>query len=258
MLLLLHDQTFVITGVTNEKSIAWGIAKSLHRQGAKLIFMYRKEKSLRKLLKLLSDHKINAIGVVPCDVTNDDSILSAFQQIEATAGKIDGLVHSVAFANLEELQGQFLDTTSEGYRIAHETSAYSLIALARHIKPLMIQGGSIVTQTYIGSQRVVHNYNVMGVAKAALEASVRYLAEDLGKYGIRVNAISSGPIPTSASIAIPGLTDKLEKISETAPLRRNIDQEEVGDATMFLLSHLSRGITGEIIHVDAGYHIIGT
>ncbi|RXZ79018.1 enoyl-[acyl-carrier-protein] reductase FabI [Paenibacillaceae bacterium] len=255
--MLLNGQIIVVMGVANERSIAWGIAKSLHAQGAKLIFTYRKERSLDKLTKLLGEHQIVPLGTVSCDVTDDSSVAAAFAEIKNIAGTIHGVVHSVAFAQKEELQGEYVNTTLEGYMLAQHSSAYSLVAVAREAKHVMTEGGSIVTQSYIGAERVVKNYNVMGVAKAALEASVKYLAEDLGKYGIRVNAISAGPIRTLAAKGITGFNDIASTIEERAPLRRNVDQEEVGDATMFLLSRLARGITGEVLHVDAGYHIMG-
>ncbi|CAM4268490.1 enoyl-[acyl-carrier protein] reductase I [Paenibacillus endophyticus] len=254
---LMNDKVVVIMGVANDRSIAWGVAKALHKQGAKLIFTYRKERSLDKLNKLLEQHQIEALQKVSCDVLDDASIIAAFDEIQKTTGMIHGLVHSVAFAEKDELQGEYVDTTRDGYLLAQNSSSYSLVATAREAKKLMTEGGSIVTQTYIGAERVVKNYNVMGVAKAALEASVMYLAEDLGKYGIRVNAISAGPIRTLAAKGVSGFNDIMSTIEERAPLRRNIDQDEVGDATMFLLSSLSRGITGEVLHVDAGYHILG-
>ncbi|MGI2296837.1 MULTISPECIES: enoyl-ACP reductase FabI [unclassified Paenibacillus] len=255
--MLLKDKTIVVMGVANERSIAWGITKSLHQQGAGLIFTYRKERSLEKLTKLLDAHNIQPLGTVSCDVLDDESLRAAFAEIEGKVGTIHGVVHSVAFAEKDELQGEYVNTTREGYMLAQNSSSYSLVAVAREAKRLMSEGGSIVTQSYIGAERVVKNYNVMGVAKAALEASVRYLAEDLGKYGIRVNAISAGPIRTLAAKGVSGFNDIMSTLEERAPLRRNIDQDEVGDATMFLLSSLSRGITGEVIHVDAGYHILG-
>nr|WP_272898799.1 enoyl-ACP reductase FabI [Paenibacillus sp. MMS18-CY102] len=251
----MNNKTIVIMGVANERSIAWGIAKSLNEHGAQLIFTYRKERSRDKLIKLLADHDITA-KTVSCDVLDDASIVAAFEQIGSEAGTIHGLVHSVAFAEKDELQGEYADTSREGYIMAQNSSAYSLVAVAREAKKLMTEGGSIVTQSYIGAERVVRNYNVMGVAKAALEASVKYLAEDLGKYGIRVNAISAGPIRTLAAKGVSGFNDIMSTIEEKAPLRRNVDQEEVGDATMFLLSNLSRGITGDVLHVDSGYHIM--
>ncbi|MCC3376535.1 enoyl-ACP reductase FabI [Cohnella sp. REN36] len=253
----MSNKTIVVMGVANERSIAWGIAKSLHREGAKLIFTYRKERSLDKLTKLLAEHEISPLLTVSCDVSSDDSVAEAFARIGAEAGPIHGVVHSVAFADKDDLQGEFVDTTREGYVLAQDSSAYSLVAVAREARKIMSEGGSIVTQTYIGAERVVRNYNVMGVAKAALEASMRYLAEDLGKSGIRVNAVSAGPIRTLAAKGVSGFNDIMSTIEERAPLRRNVDQGEVGDATMFLLSDLSRGVTGEVLHVDAGYHIMG-
>ncbi|WP_208543928.1 enoyl-ACP reductase FabI [Paenibacillus protaetiae] len=250
----MNGKTIVVMGVANERSIAWGIAKSLHAQGAKLIFTYRKERSFEKIQKLLKDNAIEAASV-SCDVLDDESIANAFAEIGRTAGTIHGVVHSVAFAQKEELQGEFVNTTREGFALAQNSSAFSLVAVAREAKKLMTEGGGIVTQTYIGAERAIENYNVMGVAKASLEACVRYLAEDLGKYGIRVNAVSSGPIRTLAAKGVSGFNDLFSEIANRAPLRRNVDKEEVGDATMFLLSDLSRGITGEVLHVDAGYHI---
>lgn len=245
-------------GIANERSIAWGITKSLHHAGANLIFTYRKERSYHKLTQLLSDNGINPLLCVPCDVSEDLSIEKAFDEIKSKVPVLHGLAHSLAFAEREDLQGEYVDTTRDGYHLAQDISSYSLVALAKECKKLMSEGGSIVTQSYLGAERVVKNYNVMGVAKAALEASVKYLAEDLGKYNIRVNAISAGPIRTlSAKGGVSGFTDLHATIQNKAPLRKNVDQDEVGDATLFLLSHLSRGITGEVIHVDSGYHILG-
>ncbi len=254
---LMSNKVIVVMGVANDRSIAWGVARSLYSQGAKLIFTYRKERSLEKLLKLLEQHEMEALQTVSCDVLDDASVAAAFAEIGKVTGTIHGVVHSVAFADKDELKGEYVDTTRDGYMLAQSSSSYSLVAVAREAKGLMTEGGSIVTQSYIGAERVVRNYNVMGVAKAALEASVRYLAEDLGKYGIRVNAVSAGPIRTLAAKGVSGFNDIMSTIEERAPLRRNIDQDEVGDASMFLLSGLSRGITGEVLHVDAGYHILG-
>lgn len=254
---LMSGKTVVITGVANNRSLAWGVAKSLHSQGANLIFTYRKERSYQKLRDLLQEGGIEPLLYVSCDVADDQSIEGAFQEIKEKVGTIHGLVHSIAFAEKEDLKGSYIDTTREGYMLAQHSSAYSLVAMARAASAIMPEGGSIVTQSYIGAERVVKNYNVMGVAKAALEASVKYLAEDLGKYGIRVNTISAGPIRTLSAKGVSGFNDIMTTIEEKAPLRRNIDQDEVGDATMFLLSHLSRGVTGEVLHVDAGYHIMG-
>lgn len=254
---LMEGKNIVIMGVANERSIAWGIAKSLHEAGANLIFTYRKERSLQKLTDLLAKENIPAADCVPCDVSDDESVSSAFERIGLKCGVVHGLVHSVAFADKDGLSGDFMDTSRASYHQAQDSSAYSLVAVAKEAKKLMTEGGSIVTQSYIGAERVVRNYNMMGVAKAALEASVRYLAEDLGKHNIRVNAVSAGPIRTLSAKGVAGFNDIMGTIEEKAPLRRNVDQAEVGDATMFLLSHLSRGITGEVLHVDAGYHILG-
>lgn len=254
---LLKGKNIVVMGVANERSIAWGITKALHREGANLIFTNRQERSKKKLVKLLDEHDIPAKLMVELDVANDESIQAAFDQIKAEIGVIHGLVHSVAFAKREELKGEYADTSRDGFLLAHEISAYSLVAVTRAAKDLMTEGGSIVTQTYIGSERVIPNYNIMGVAKASLEASVRYLAEDYGKYNIRVNAISAGPIRTLSAKGVSGFNEKANIIVEKAPLRRNVDQDQVGDATMFFLSELSRGVTGEVLHVDSGFHIIG-
>lgn len=255
--MILQGKVILLTGVTNEKSIAWGIAKSLHKQGAKLVFTYRREKSMRKIQKLTNDHKINPICLVHCDVLSDDSLTEAFQIIKQNVDRIDGVVHSIAFGDIEDFQNSYHETSRDGFLLVHNVSSFSLIALSKQAKLMMSDGGSIVTQTYQGSERVIKNYNVMGAAKASLEASVRYLAEDLGKYSIRVNAISAGPILTSASIAVPGIDEKINTIRHKTPLRRNVTQGEVGDATMFLLSDYARAITGEIVHVDCGMHIIG-
>lgn len=254
---LLKGKNIVIMGVANQRSIAWGITKSLHREGANLIFTNRQKRSYQKLQKLLDEHNIEAKLLVSCDVASDKSIKEAFKEIGEKVGTIHGVVHSIAFANREELQGEYANTSREGFLLAQEISAYSLVAVTNEARKYMTEGGSIVTQTYLGSERVVKNYNVMGVAKASLEASVRYLAEDVGKNNIRVNAISAGPIRTLSAKGVSGLNEIHSIIEEKAPLRKNVDQDQVGDATMFLLSDLSRGITGEVIHVDSGYHIMG-
>ncbi|RKQ29049.1 enoyl-ACP reductase FabI [Oceanobacillus halophilus] len=254
---LLQGKNVVVMGVANERSIAWGITKSLHNAGANLIFTNRQERSYKKLVKLLEKHEINPKQIVSCDVADDESIREAFEEIKNEVGVIHGLIHSVAFAKREELQGEFANTSRDGFLLAQEISAYSLVAVTKAAKELMTEGGSIVTQTYLGSERVIPNYNVMGVAKASLEASVRYLAEDVGKYGIRVNAVSAGPIRTLSAKGVSGFNEKASLIEEKAPLRRGIDQDQVGDATLFFISELSRGITGEVLHVDSGFHIIG-
>lgn len=254
---LLNGKNIVVMGVANQRSIAWGIAKSLHREGANLIFTNRQERSAKKLRKLLESNEMDAATLVSCDVASDESIETAFQEIKEEVGVIHGVIHSVAFANTEELKGEYADTSRDGFLLAQEISAYSLVKVTKEARKLMTEGGSIVTQSYIGAEKVVKNYNVMGVAKASLEASMRYLAEDVGKDNIRVNAISAGPIKTLSAKGVSGLNEIHSMIEEKAPLRRNVDQEQVGDATMFLISDLSRGITGEVIHVDSGFHIIG-
>ncbi len=252
---LLEGKNVVVMGVANQRSIAWGIAKSLHQAGANLIFTNRQERSFKKLTKLLKDNDMEATCVT-CDVADDESIVQAFAEIKEKVGVIHGLVHAVAFANRDELTGEYADTSREGYLLAHEISAYSLVAVTHEAKKLMTEGGSIVTQTYLGAERVVKNYNIMGVAKASLEASVRYLAEDVGKYGIRVNAISAGPIRTLSAKGVSGFNDINSVMEEKSPLRQNVDQDQVGDATMFFISDLARGVTGEVMHVDSGYHIM--
>lgn len=256
-LLKLKGKNIVVMGVANERSLAWGVAKSLFSVGANVIFTYRKERSLAKLEKLLSTDGYEAKLIVQCDVNEDDSIHEAFGKIGAEVGTIHGVVHSLAFAHAEDLKNDFVETTRSGYAFAQDTSSYSLIATAREARPFMTDGGSIVTMSYLGAQRVLDGYNVMGVAKAALEASVRYLAFDLGKENIRVNAISAGAIRTLSAKGIASFNKILTQIEEQAPLRRNVTQEEVADMTLVTLSNLSRGVTGEIIYVDAGYNIMG-
>ncbi|TSB46094.1 enoyl-ACP reductase FabI [Alkalicoccobacillus porphyridii] len=254
--LSLEDRTFVVMGVANKRSIAWGISQSLANAGARLIFTYageRLEKNVRQLVETLDrdDHL-----VLPCDITNDDEIANTFNQIKDEVGTIHGLAHCIAFANKDELEGEYLNTTRDGFLLAQNISAYSLTAVAKEARPLMSEGGSIITLTYLGGEKVVKNYNVMGVAKASLDASVKYLANDLGKDGIRVNAISAGPIRTLAAKGIGGFNDVLKEIEEKSPLRKTTTQEEVGDTALFLVSDLARGITGEILHVDGGYNIL--
>jgi len=254
---LLAGKNFVIMGVANKRSIAWGIAQSLHSAGANLIFTYQGERLKKNVEELAETLNADKQILIPCDVTSDEDIQTAFKQIQEQVGVIHGLAHCIAFAKAEELEGEFVNTSREGYRIAQDISAYSLVAVSKAAKELMTEGGSVLTLTYLGGERVVPNYNVMGVAKAALDASVKYLSGDLGKYNIRVNAISAGPIRTLAAKGISDFNKILSNIEEKAPLRRTVDQTEVGDTALFLMSHLSRGITGETIHVDAGYHILG-
>jgi enoyl-[acyl-carrier protein] reductase I len=257
MNLSLNNKTFVVMGVANKRSIAWGIARSLHEAGAKLIFTYageRLESSVRELADSLDSQESI---VLPCDVTNDEDIAKCFASIRDKVGTIHGVAHCIAFANKEELNGDYLNVTRDGFLLAHNISAYSLTAVAKEAKELMIEGGSIVTLTYLGGERVIANYNVMGVAKASLDASVKYLAADLGKQGIRVNSISAGPIRTLSAKGVSDFNSIIKVIEEKAPLRRPTTPEEVGDTALFLFSELSRGITGENIHVDSGYHILG-
>lgn len=256
-LLKLKNKNIVVMGVANERSLAWGVAKSLYKVGANLIFTYRKERSLGKLNKLLSESNFEAKLIVQCDVNSDESIKDAFMKIGEEVDNIHGVVHSVAFAHSEDLKGDFIDTSRSGYAFAQDTSAFSFIAIAKECRPFMKDGGSIVAMSYLGAERVVEGYNVMGIVKASLEASVKYLASDLGKSNIRVNTISAGPIRTLAAKGIPSFNKIFHQIEETAPLKRNVTQEEVGDMTLALLSHLSRGVTGEIIYVDSGYNIMG-
>lgn len=253
---LLDGRKGIIFGVANEKSIAWAIAQKLHKEGAELAFTFAGE-ALEKRVRPLAD-SLGAKLILPCDVTKDDQIQAVFQQVQSNFGHLDILVHAIAFANKEDLKNDFLNTSRDGFRLAHDVSAYSLTALARHAAPLM-QGrpGSILTLTYYGAEKVVPRYNVMGVAKAALEASVRYLAADLGPKGIRVNAISAGPIRTLASAGISGFMEMLHYVEAKAPLRRNVTAEEVAGTALYLASDLSSGVTGEIIFVDAGYNIMG-
>ena len=253
--MLLKDRKGLIVGVANKRSIAWSIAEALHREGARLAFNYqgeRLEENVRGLASGLADSL-----VLPCDVTKGDEIDSLFVGVKESFGRLDILVHCVAYAQREDLEGGFLTTSAEGFRTALEISAYSLTALAQRAAPLMEGGGSIVSLTYLGSERVVPQYNVMGVAKAALEASVRYLAYNLGRRNIRVNGISSGPISTLSARGIPGFTKMLHYVREKSPIQRNTEPAEVGDTALFLCADLSRGITGEVIFVDNGYHIMG-
>lgn len=245
----------MIFGLANKRSIAWGISEALHQEGARLGFNYLGE-ALERRVRPLAD-EVDADIVVPCDVTDDDQVSAVFEEIEKTWGGLDVLVHSVAFANKDDLEGDFSDTSREGYLKAIEISAYSLVHLTREARPLMKDGGSIVTMTYYGAEKVVPNYNIMGVAKATLEASVRYLADELGPEGIRVNAISAGAIKTLAASGVKNFRKLMTIGEEKSPLRRNITQEEVGQTALFLCSDMGSAITGEVVHVDAGYNILG-
>ncbi len=252
---LLAGKRALIFGVANERSIAWGISEALHSAGARLGFTYQGE-TLEKRVRPLAEG-IGADMIVPCDVTNEAQVKEVFQQAAATWGGIDILIHAIAYANREDLEGRFVDTGRDGFLKAIEISAYSLVSLAREAAPLMKDGGSIVTLSYYGAEKVVPNYNVMGVAKATLEASVRYLAADLGPDGIRVNAISAGPIKTLAASGVRGFRGMLGTAEERAPLRRNVTQQEVGHTALYLCSDWGAGVTGETLYVDSGYHIMG-
>lgn len=253
---ILEGKKGIVFGVANERSIAWAIAKALHREGAELAFTYPGE-ALEKRVKPLAD-SLNSSIVLPCDVTRDDEIDEVFKTIEEEFGGLDILVHSIAFARREELKGRFIETSREGFNLAMEISAFSLLALAKKAEPLMEgREGSILTLSYYGSEKVIPNYNIMGVAKAALEAGVRYLADDLGPKGVRVNAISAGPVKTLAAAGITGFNDMLHHVEKKAPLRSNTTPDEIGSSALYLLSHLSRGVTGHTLYVDCGYNIIG-
>ncbi len=254
--MLLEGKRGLIVGIANKRSIAWGIAQSVAREGARLAVTYQGER-LESRVRTLAEELTDPV-ILPLDVTNDDEMDAAAKTVQERMGGLDFMVHAVAFALREELDGEFVDTSREGFRIAHDISAFSLTALTKRAAALMGESGSIITLSYLGGERVVPNYNVMGVAKAALEMSVRYLAVDLGPKGIRVNAISAGPIKTLASSGVHGISKMLAFHRTHAPLRRNTDQAEVGDTAAFLASDLSRGITGEVIYVDGGYNVLGT
>lgn len=254
-MLSLKGRTAVVFGVANKRSIAWGIAQKLHAAGATLAITYQNERLEQEAKQLIE--VLPGAESYQCDVSSDQEISQLFDKLKSRYGKLHVLVHSVAFAPADELKNDFVFTTREGFRIAHDVSVYSLIAVTRAAAPLMTEGGSVITLTFYGAKKVVPRYNVMGVAKAALEATVRYLAADLGKQNIRVNAISAGPIKTLAARGISGLGEMLRAHAERAPLKRNVEVEEVGNAGLYLASDLSSGITGEVIYVDCGYNIMG-
>ena len=249
------QRTAVVFGLANKRSIAWAIAQKLHADGWKLAITYQNERLAQEAKDLISDLP-GADGFM-CDLSFDEQIAKLFEDLKSRYGVLHGLVHSVAYALQEDLKGEFLNTSREGFRIAHDVSVYSLIAVSRGAAPLMASGGGIVTLTYYGAEKVVPKYNVMGVAKAALEASVRYLAVDLGGDNIRVNAISAGPIRTLASSGIGDFPYILKWNQLNSPLKRNVTIEDVGGAGLYLLSDLSAGVSGEIHHVDCGYHVVG-
>jgi len=251
----LDGRVAVVFGVANKRSIAWSIAQGLHAAGAKLAITYQNERLEQEAKDLILS--LPGAEAFMCDVSKDEDIARVFDQLKGHYGKLHVLVHSVAFAPADELRGDFINTTREGFRIAHDVSVYSLIAVSRAATPLMEDGGSIMTMTYYGAEKVVPHYNVMAVAKAALECTVRYLASDLGPKKIRVNAISAGPIKTLAARGISGLSEMLKAHAERAPLKRNVDVHEVGSTGVFLASDASSGITGETIYVDCGYNVMG-
>ncbi len=250
---MVQGKKILIFGVANEKSIAWGISQALHKAGAELAFTYVNE-AIERRVRPLAD-SIGSKHVLPCDVQDDQGLDNLFAEIKSRWGTIDGIVHSVAFANKEELDSPFHLTSRAGFKLALDVSAYSLIAVTQRAVPLMPNGGSIITLSYLGAQRVVPNYNIMGVAKAALESAVRYLAADLGTRNIRVNTLSAGPIKTLAAAGIPHFRDLIAQFAERAPLKRNVTQEDIGQTALFLLGNWSSGITGETMYVDCGFNV---
>jgi enoyl-[acyl-carrier protein] reductase I len=251
---LLDGRNVLIMGVANQRSIAWAVARAVHREGGRVALTYQAERLKRRLAELAQE--LADVPLIECDVREDKAIHKAIGELAEAMPVLDGIVHSVAYAPAEDLQGNFVDTTRLGFAQANDISAYSLIAVAREAHRLMSRGGSVVTMTYQGSRRVIPNYNVMGPAKASLEASVRYLAADLGRVDIRVNAVSAGPIHTVAARSIKDFGTMLGMMEKHTPLRRNVTADEVADAAVFLLSDLSRAVTGEILHVDAGAHAV--
>ncbi len=245
----------LVMGVANDRSLAWGIASAVHGQGAELAFTYQGD-ALKKRVEPLAG-SVDSDIVLPCDVTDTASMDAVFAAIKDQWGELDFLVHAIAFSDKDELKGQYIDTTPDNFAATMNISCYSFTALCQRARPLMVGGGSLLTLTYFGAERVMPHYNVMGVAKAALEASVRYLAEDLGKENIRVNAISAGPMKTLAASGIGDFRYILKWNEYNSPLRRNVNQDDIGGAGMYLLSDLSSGVTGETHHVDCGYNIVG-
>ena len=252
---LLSGKNILIMGLRNRWSIAWGIAKAVHREGGNLVFTYQSEREREGVEELASCFK--NVPALSCDISSDEEIENLFSVLKKRYGIIHGLAHCIAHAKREDIQNSFINTSRDGFAHALNISAYSLVAVCRGVKDLMSEGGSIITLTYMGSERVFPGYNVMGIAKAALEASVRYLAYDLGPAGIRINAISAGPLKTISAKAIKDFGNILDVVEKKAPLKKGVDQDELGDAALYLFSSLSRAITGEVIHVDCGYGIMG-
>jgi len=254
---LLEGKTGVVFGVANKRSIAWAIAQAWNREGAKLAFTYQGERLKDKVADLVEEFGEDTL-LIPCDVTSDDDIDNVFKQVGDKFGKLDLVLHSVAFAPREALEGDFLqDTTREAFRVAHDVSAYSLVALARGAAPLMTDGGSILAMSYYGAAKVIPHYNVMGVAKASLEACTRYLAHSMGPMKVRVNCISAGPMNTLAARGIGGFATMLRQYEEHAPLKRNVEPDELGHTGAFLASDGAAAITGQVIYVDCGYEVMG-
>ena len=253
---LLPGKKILIMGVANKWSIAWAIAKAFAASGAELAFSYQDERFKNKVGKLVESEVPGAL-LLPCDVSNDEDIKHLAGTLQEKWGNLHGIVHSLAYAKTEELDGMFAHTSREGFLMAHEISVFSLAAVSKQLYPLMNEGGSILTLTFQGSERVVPNYNVMGVAKASLEASVRYLAADLGPLGIRVNAVSAGPIRTLSAKGVKNFNRLLDGVEEKTPLRRLADADDVAGTALFLVSDLSRAVTGAVVHTDCGYHIMG-
>ncbi len=252
---LMTGKKGIIFGVANDKSIAWGIAQQLRAAGAELAFTYLNE-ALEKRVRPLAE-SLDSTIILPCDVQNEEEMVAVFSELEKQWGKVDFVVHAVAFANREDLKQPFSQTSREGFQLALDISAYSLVSMTRCALPVLNEGASIVTMTYLGAVRAVPQYNVMGVAKAALESSVRYLAAELGEQGIRVNAVSAGPIKTLAASGIASFKDKLKVAEDRAPLKRLVHQDEVGKSTLYLLSDLASGVTGEVHYVDCGFSVAG-
>ena len=253
--MLLEGKKALIFGVANEKSIAYGIAQQFKKQGAKLAFSYVND-AIKKRVEPISE-ELGGEFIFPCDVSSDEDVAKSAEIVKEQWGDVDIVVHSVAFANRDDLKKRYIETSRDGFHLALDVSAYSLVSLCNAFEPLMSEGGSVMAMTYLGSSKVITNYNVMGVAKAALEASVRYLACDMGAKGIRVNALSAGPIKTLASSGISGFKSIFSHIEDRAPLHKNVTTEEVGKTATYLASDLSSGVTGEVLFVDCGYNIIG-
>ena len=251
----LEGKRALVIGVANERSIAWGIAQALQREGARLGFTFLGDALERRVRPLAES--VGADLIAPCDVSDDAQIDALFAEVDRVWGGLDILIHAVAFANRDDLSGRFVDTAREGFRLALDVSAYSLVAVTRAAEPRMKDGGAVLTLTFAGSERVFPNYNVMGVAKAALEASMRYLAADVGPSGIRVNAISAGPIKTLSAAGIHGFRDMLHVAEARAPLRRNVSQSDVGELAVALCGPAGAGVTGQVLYVDAGLSILG-